>query len=125
MEIAGIGLDIVEIPRLRKIIEETPGFIKRVFTESEVKYCSQKHDHISCLALRFAAKEAIFKALSTGLNGFSWQMIEIVSDNGKPQVILYSDLRQHVQNVGIETFEISLTTSDNIAAAVAIAIKIK
>jgi holo-[acyl-carrier protein] synthase len=125
MEIAGIGLDIVEIPRLRKIIRKNPEFVARAFTESEIRYCSQKRDNISCLALRFAAKEAIFKALSTGLNGFSWQMIEIVSDNGRPEAILYSDLRQYVQDADIGMFEISLTTSDNIAAAVAIAIKNK
>ncbi len=123
MEVVGIGLDVVEIPRLRNIIERNPGFISRVFTKAEVGYCSQKRDRISCFALRLAAKEAVFKALSTGLNGFSWQMIEIVSGNGKPQVILYSDLKHYVKNAGIATFEISLTTSDNIAAAVAIAIK--
>ena len=123
MEIAGIGFDILEISRLRKIIDENSRFVARVFTETELKYCSKKRDYLSCLALRFVAKEAIFKALSTGLNGFSWQMIEIVSDNGKPVAILHSDLMQYVSNAGIAGFEISLSTSDNIAAAVAIAMK--
>jgi len=63
--------------------------------------------------------------LSTGLNGFSWQMIEIVSDNGKPEAVFHSDLRQYIQDADIRMFELSLTTSDNIAAAVAIAIKNK
>lgn len=87
-----IGVDIVEIERIRKLYErygET--FLKRILTEAEAEKCLKKPDPVASLAGRFAAKEAVSKALRTGISGgLSWHDIEIFNnDAGKPSVTLH------------------------------------
>ena len=89
--IKGLGTDIIELDRIRKAIDRHgQSFLDRIFTPKEQKYCNTFNDPIPHLAARFAAKEAVVKALGTGLrNGLSWTDIEIVSDNlGKPAAIV-------------------------------------
>lgn len=97
------GVDIIEIDRIRESIESTQGkFCERVYTQTEINYCeskrNQKYQHY---AARFAAKEAVFKAISDGLENkyeISWKDIEILNkENGKPYVKLL--------NVNMEEFE--------------------
>jgi holo-[acyl-carrier protein] synthase len=88
--IKGIGVDIVEINRVEKAVNDFGNrFLKRIFSEHEVNYCRRRKKlRIPELAVRFAAKEAFGKALGTGLNGLVWTEIEIRNDKlGKP--ILY------------------------------------
>ena len=94
------GVDIIEIERVKKCIEETEGkFCERVYTEKEIEYCeskkTQKYQHY---AARFAAKEAVFKAISVMIPdkyGINWKDIEILNDDtGKPYVnILNHDIK--------------------------------
>ena len=94
------GVDIIEIERVKKSIEETEGkFCERVFTQKEIEYCeskkAQKYQHY---AARFAAKEAVFKAISFNLSNkydIGWKDIEILNDDaGRPYVnILKTDIR--------------------------------
>lgn len=96
MTIIGIGTDIIEIARIKQAIKKHGNrFLDRIFTSKEQKYCSKYANPLPNYAGRFAAKEAILKALGTGLVGeMSWQEMEIINDeNGKPEVYLSDHLR--------------------------------
>lgn len=89
--IYGTGIDIVEISRFERFLEEgNEALFVRVFTPGERAYCSAKKKSAQHYALRFAAKEAYFKALGLGLrDGMSWQDVEVINDElGKPDVSL-------------------------------------
>ncbi|MBI3005138.1 MAG: holo-ACP synthase [Ignavibacteriales bacterium] len=90
--IAGIGVDIVDVERMKTAIEaweET--FLKKMFTESEIAYCSSKKSPHIHYAARFAAKEAVAKAMHTGWSGtFRWRDVEVVNQpSGEPRVVLH------------------------------------
>ncbi len=95
MPICGIGVDIIEISRFKKLIKKYgERFVKRIFTENEIQYCQNKYDlGASSFSARFAAKEALFKAIGTGLrHGLTWKDIEIVNDDlGKPCFNFYGN----------------------------------
>ncbi len=89
--IIGIGVDIIEIERIKQAVEKTEGFLSRVFTASEIEFFSQRRNNPQVIAGNFAAKEAVVKALGTGLRGFEWTDIEVLRDAlGKPYVLLYN-----------------------------------
>ncbi|MCK5057818.1 MAG: holo-ACP synthase [Candidatus Aminicenantes bacterium] len=90
--IRGIGTDIIEIVRIKTILngDHSESFIERVFTEHEIRYCESKYRPEIHYAARFAAKEAFFKALGTGYrDGMSWKDISVKNDElGKPEIEL-------------------------------------
>ena len=88
--IKGIGVDLVEIGRVKKLIEQDRGFAERIFTAREIAYCEGKFSKAQHYAARFTAKEAFFKALGTGFrDGMSWKDVEVENDSlGKPQLRL-------------------------------------
>ncbi len=95
---AGIGTDIIEIRRIKEAIERHgERFIGRLFTEREKCYCQKHQDPTPRYAGRFAAKEAILKALGKGFNPeVKWHEIEIINDpHGKPEVYLSDRLKKH------------------------------
>ena len=101
------GTDIIEIERIKESVESLDGkFTKRVFTENEIKYCeskkAQKYQHY---AARFAAKEAIFKAISKILEdkySITWKDVEIINDeNGRPEVVFLNKEYQEIQDIDI------------------------
>ena len=95
--IHGIGVDIVEIARFRRFVEEgNDPLLNRLFTGAERDVCARRKDAASCYAARFAAKEAFLKALGTGLrDGIGWHDVEVVSDRfGKPGLQLSGTARQ-------------------------------
>ena len=111
--IKGIGIDIIEIERIAKVIERRgTHFIKRIFTRNE----ERSGDHaITYYAGRFAAKEAVVKALGTGFRGISWQDIEILNDSlGKPYVTLAVDV---ARRFGSPELLISISHSKTSACA--------
>ena len=117
----GIGIDIIEIDRIQKSIERFGElFLKKVFTQVEINYASSKGSPFQHYAVRFAAKEAIAKALSTSKNkGFQWKDIEIYNeDNGLPKVNLYGKVKSILGDD--KSLKISLSHSDNLATCVAI-----
>lgn len=86
MQVIGIGTDIIEIDRIAWVIDNTPRFVKRVFTPVEIDYCKARKDCYPHFAARFAAKEAVGKAIGRSL---SWQDVEIINGSqGKPEVRL-------------------------------------
>ena len=111
-----IGVDIVEISRIRRAISKWPHtFLERVYTKTEIQNCNNV---ASRLAARFAAKEAVMKALGTGAKGISWHDIEVVSNkNGAPLIHLYGKAQDKAQENGIKEFSISVSHSNRYAVA--------
>jgi len=121
--IKGIGVDIVEISRIKQAINKHQRFKKRFFTSSENEYCEGKADAMQHYAGRFAAKEAVVKALGTGFKGFKWQSIEIINtSSGKPEVRLKDKASLIADELKIKEIMISISHSENYAIAQAIAI---
>ena len=86
--VKGIGIDIIEVERVKKIAERKPGFLQRIFTPQEISYCLKKRNKYQHLAARFAAKEAFFKALGRRI---SWKEVELFNlSTGKPQLEIKS-----------------------------------
>jgi holo-[acyl-carrier protein] synthase len=113
--VAGIGIDLLEIDRLERALERHPRLAERVFTESEREYAAARARPGRHLAARFAAKEAVVKAL--GLSGFGLREIEVVA--GEPPTVRLSG--RAAAAAGDQRIDISLTHSRDNAAAVAIA----
>lgn len=92
MRINGIGVDLVNIPRMRDVIDRWQDrFLQRVFTEQEIAYCRARRDPVPHFAARFAAKEAALKALGTGLRlGVSWRELEVRRERGEAPVLILS-----------------------------------
>lgn len=89
--IIGIGADIIEIERVRQAIQNNKKFISKLFTEKEIDYFISRNMNSEVIAGNFAAKEAVSKALGTGIRGFSFKDIEILRNElGKPEVILHN-----------------------------------
>lgn len=124
--IYGVGVDILEIERIEGLIERhSERFLCRVFTPVEREYCSRFSDAHRHLAVRFAAKEAVMKALGTGFaKGIRWMDIEVYNlDSGKPEVRLKGKAKEIADSLGITRIHISLSHSVRMALATAIAEK--
>jgi|WetSurMetagenome_2_1015567.scaffolds.fasta_scaffold318384_2 holo-[acyl-carrier protein] synthase len=118
--IVGIGTDIVEIYRFKKTVTEWgKHFLEKVFTENELRYAHSRKDFIQHLAARFAAKEAVAKAISTGWSkGFRWKDVEIQNElSGKPSVTLFGRMKELLNNQHIF---ISLSHSETVVVAFAV-----
>lgn len=124
MQIKGIGIDLIEIYRVKKMFEAHPlGVKKKIFTEHELNYCRVKKDPFPHLAARFAAKEAVAKALGTGISGISWQEIEVRKEiSGKIGINLSGKAKELAVKAGITKVFLSLSHSKNYAVAQAIAL---
>ena len=115
------GVDILEIERFQKTIERYgERFLERIFTPREL---AQVGNNIASLAARFAAKEAVSKALGTGLGVVSFQHIEILRDDMRaPVLYLHEKARQRAGFLGLQTWSVSLSHTDEYAVAFATAI---
>ncbi len=120
--IKGIGIDIIEIDRIRRAIEKSDKFIDRVFTANEKKAFEEKNHSPQTIAGYFAAKEAVSKALGTGISNMRWKDIEILKDpSGKPYVRLYNNAENLAYSMSIDKILISISHSRENAVALAIA----
>jgi holo-[acyl-carrier protein] synthase len=119
--ILGTGIDIVEIERIAEAVKN-PRFTERVFTEQEQEYCeSRRAQRASSYAARFAAKEAVMKALGTGLSKGRWLDVEILSiPDGKPNVRLGGFFEAIAREMGVVAIQLSLSHSRDFAVAQAI-----
>ncbi len=120
----GLGVDIVEIERMKRILERTPSFSRRVFSQAEQEYCDSMANPATHYALRFAAKEAVAKALGTGFSQGVWvRDIEVErAKNGRPSVKLSGGALQIALERGVREMSISLsyTHTDAVACAMAV-----
>ena len=116
--IVGIGCDIIEIERIDRAIK-SESFIRRVFTAEEAAYCQRRGQQAAAsFAARFAAKEAVLKALGTGLREGSLQEIAVENDGlGKPLVQLSGHFAMLAKQLGVKNIQISLSHSRELATA--------
>ena len=119
--ITGIGIDLVDIGRLKQIIIKWEGhFLNRVYTPNEIRYCERrKYSRFQTYAGFFAAKEACAKALGTGIQeGIKWKDIEIRNDNrGKPFICLSGLAQVSASNKKISNIKVSISHSEKLATA--------
>jgi holo-[acyl-carrier protein] synthase len=122
--VIGIGIDIIEIERIRKSVDTYGNsFLNKIYTQKELEYCMSKYNKYQHLAARFAAKEAIYKAIATGWEKeATWKNIEITNEiNGMPVVKFLGQLKDFVSDD--KDIKVSLSHSDNYVVAVAIIYK--
>ena len=118
--IIGIGIDIVEISRIKEA-EKRWGqrFLERIFTEGEIKYSMIHTSTYPRLAARFAVKEAMSKAIGTGItNGITWKDTEVISrDSGRPEILLHGKLRKIAESIGVTGIHVSISHDGDHAIA--------
>ena len=122
--VIGIGIDIIEIDRIKESVDEYGDqFLQKVYTPGEIKYCLSKKNKYQHLAARFAAKEAIYKAISSNWDSeFGWQDMEIINaPNGMPEVKFKGNLKKFLS--GEKSLKISMSHSRDYVACVAIVYK--
>jgi holo-[acyl-carrier protein] synthase len=119
MDILGLGFDATDIPRVADMYERYGDrFLRRVFTEGEIAYCTRRRNPAPHLAGRFAAKEAAMKALGTGHSrGVLWKDIEVFRQDGPPQLRLHGGAARRADQMGVERSLLTITHSDALAMA--------
>ena len=123
MSILGIGIDIVEIHRLKKLLlKKKNNFINKIFTSHEIAYCEKKINVANCYSKRFAAKEAFVKALGTGFRkNINFKDIEVVNKHyGKPYLLINIKVINKIKtSFKVKKFNIFLSISDEKKYAIA------
>jgi holo-[acyl-carrier protein] synthase len=125
--LVGIGVDAVDVNRFRDILARRPKFAARYFTESEQADCQSSADPAESLAARFAAKEAVMKALGCGLGAFALTDVEVCRAPGTgftrnaPSLLLHSGAAAMAQERGAGTFHLSLAHTTEVAIAFVVA----
>jgi holo-[acyl-carrier protein] synthase len=119
----GIGVDLCEIDRMRAALARTPTMRDRVFTPAEREYCDRRNDPTERYAVRFAAKEAVLKAMGLGLGACGWHDIEVLrAESGAPSVILHGRARELAEERGIRSWRLTMTHTHQVAEAIAVAL---
>ncbi|MDP9242083.1 MAG: holo-ACP synthase [Actinomycetota bacterium] len=122
MDILGVGVDVVDVARMQRALERHPTFAERVFTEEEIAYCTRGGTQAECYAGRFAAREAVIKALG-GLRGAKWRDISVARQpSGAPSILLAGAAAARASMLGVERLLISFTHERNTAVAFCIAV---
>ncbi|MEW9121236.1 MAG: holo-ACP synthase [Thermotaleaceae bacterium] len=121
--IKGIGIDIIEVERIKKAATKNKNFLEKIFTNKEIEYFQSNYFQATTIAGNFAAKEAVAKTLGTGFRGFRWIDIEVRHDAlGKPEIVLYGQAEKVSQQMGIQQIWITISHSKDYAVAQAIAL---
>lgn len=119
--VVAIGIDLVEIARLEEVIKRRGSFRGRVFTDGEISYCEHRGGaaRAASYAARFAAKEAVMKALGTGWSeGIAWKEIEVVCEaSGAPTIRLNGRALERMREIGATRVHLSLSHTGNLAVA--------
>ncbi len=115
-----VGVDMIEVSRIEQgIARHGDRFFNRFFTAQEQTYCAGR---VKSLAGRFAVKEAVAKALGTGIGDISWTDVEIVCDGrGRPELVLHNNARELAEKLGLSQWAISLSHTDSHAIGFAVA----
>lgn len=123
MNILDIGIDIVEIGRIKESLNKRGNFLKKLFTDKEIELFQSKGNSPQTIAGNFAAKEAISKSLGLGIRGYNFKDIEILRDElGKPIVRTYNNLQKICIDYKILEIKVSISHGKDYAVANAIAI---
>ena len=119
MSIVGLGVDITDIPRVAEVFERYGDhFLRRVFTDAEIAYCTRRRNPVPHLAGRFAAKEAAMKALGTGHSrGVLWKDVEVVRVSGPPSIHFHGEAARVADRMNARRSLLTITHSDTLAMA--------
>jgi holo-[acyl-carrier protein] synthase len=119
MNIIGLGFDATDIPRITEMLKRYGDrFLRRVFTDEEIVYCTRRRDPAPHLAGRFAAKEAGMKALGTGQSqGVLWKDVEVVRHGGPPQLRFHGGAARRAAELNVRKSLVSNTQSETLAMA--------
>jgi holo-[acyl-carrier protein] synthase len=122
VSIVGIGVDAVDVATMRQTIARTPSFVTRCFTDAERDYAGRAADPAERYAVRFAAKEAVMKAMGVGLGAFGFHDVEVArSDDGVPSLIVSGAAAALAAERGITRWLVSLTHTELVAVAYVVA----
>jgi len=123
MEIFGIGIDIIEVARIKLAIERHKTFIKQIFCFEEIKFSNRGVFRYEELAGRFAVKEAVFKALKIGWRqGIGYKNVAVLNKkSGAPYVVLSGRAKEICENLGIKKIFVSISHTKELAIGLAIA----
>lgn len=123
MALAGIGVDMLEIARMDRVLARRPSFAKRVFTKTEREYCDRMARPAQHYAARFAAREAVLKALGTGFSrGIGLADVSVQNNEaGKPEVVLTGRAKEIAAEQGVREVALSLSYTHDVAVANAVA----
>jgi holo-[acyl-carrier protein] synthase len=123
IESVGIGIDAVEVPRFRRVLERRPGLRERLFTEGELAYAARFSDPAPRLAARFAVKEAVMKSLGVGLGAFRFHDVEVVRQRGgAPGLSVAGRASELAARLEVSGWRVSITHTDLMAEAVVLAL---
>jgi holo-[acyl-carrier protein] synthase len=121
--VIGIGVDLVEVDRMRTVLARTPTMTERLFTPGERAYAESASDPSERYAARFAAKEAVLKALGVGLGAADWHDIEVVrNDRGAPELVITGRAAALADAAGATRWLLTLTHTTSMAEAIAVAL---
>jgi holo-[acyl-carrier protein] synthase len=121
--VIGVGVDLVDIDRIRALLARHPRFATQRFTPGERRWCERRRDPAERYAARFAAKEATLKALGVGLGAVPLAAIEVVTaPSGAPSLVLHARAAELAAERGVEGWRLSLSHSRQVAAAVVVAV---
>jgi holo-[acyl-carrier protein] synthase len=119
----GIGVDLCEVDRMRTALDRTPTLRGRVFTDAEQAYCDRRKDPTERYAARFAAKEAVMKAMGVGVGACKWREIEVAkAPSGAPSVRLHGGALRLAEARGIASWRLTMTHTHRVAEAIAVAL---
>jgi holo-[acyl-carrier protein] synthase len=115
------GVDLIEIARIEVVLSrQGKAWLERIFTPAELEYCGKRAES---LAGRWAAKEAVAKALGTGIGDVSWQEIEILGDDQKaPRLTLHGNAEKKAKELGLTNWSVSISHSQSHSVAFVVAI---
>lgn len=120
--VIGIGLDVVDVERMRTVLRRRAAIKERLFTRSEQHYAEASIDSVQRFAARFAAKEAVMKALGVGLGSVKFRDIEVVKlDSGKPTLELHGQAAVLADLAGIRKWHLSMSHTALVAEAIVVA----
>lgn len=119
MSIVGLGFDVTDIPRVAQIYERYGDhFLRRVFTEQEIAYCTRRRNPVPHLAGRFASKEAAMKALGTGHSrGVLWKDVEVLRSSGPPSIRFHGEAARIAERMHARRSLLTITHSETLAMA--------
>jgi holo-[acyl-carrier protein] synthase len=125
MDVIGIGIDIVEVSRIQSAIGEKKNFLKRIFSEREVKLSERGKFRFEELAGRFAVKEAVFKALKTGWRrGVAFKDIVVLNEpTGAPYVEFHGKTQEYASSMGVKHAFVSISHTKSLAVAIVLLTK--
>lgn len=120
--VRGVGVDAVDIDRFRASLQRTPGMRDRLFTAEELAYVAPKADPVPSLAARFAAREAVMKALGVGLGAFGFHDVWVRrAESGRPELVVNGSAAVLAEAAGVSRWHLSLTHTATLAIAYVVA----